>query len=300
MNYGFNPTLERAHRDSEKDWRFGAMSVHGIGDIPLSDRAAALPRGEVQRGREDTCDCASRGPVNKLEAKFTYAFKNLDFSVEGMRWLRENGYVDDTGRIAFSDRFVAINSGTTRAGNSLKAPCEAIRTQGLIPKKMLPLEPWMTFDDYIDAKKITPAMRQLGEDFKDRFEIAYEQVYQGQFKALLASDMLDVGVYAWPQPVNGVYYPVATAPFNHVVIMIRPEYDIFDNYEETPGDFVKKLASNYRFFDYGYRLYIAREYSSEEIKKRRVLRLNLLMQLLLACQKMLAMLGPKVGRIFGL
>lgn len=300
MNYGFNPTLERAHRDPEKDWRFGAMSVHGIGEIPTANREQYLPQGEVQRGKEDTCDCASRGPNNKLEADFTYAFQNLQFSVEGARWLHDNGYVDNNGKITFSDRFVAINSGTTRAGNSLKAPCEAIRTQGLIPKKMLPLEAWMSFDDYIDPSKITQAMRDLGNAFKDRFEIEYEQVYQAQFKALLATDMLDVGVYAWPLPVNGEY-PTIAAPFNHVVAMIRPEYYVYDNYvDAVDGDFIKKLASNYFFFEYGYRIYIAHEYSTAEIEQRRQAKLNLLMQILLLCQKMLAAFGPKLGRIFGL
>jgi hypothetical protein len=35
-----------------------------------------------------------------------------------------------------------------------------------------------------------------------------------------------------------------------------PEYQAFDNYPETEGDYVKHLAPDYGLLDYGYRVYI--------------------------------------------
>lgn len=263
MRYGFNQALEIAQL-SEKDWVFGGFSTPGIGDMPPVIRENYLPDGEVQRAIDDMMDCASRGPINILEAKFTYAYNKRLFKEENLQWLKDNGYLTYDRRITFSDAYVAINSGTTRAGNSLKAPLEAIRTKGLVPKRMLPLESWMTFDSYHDPARITRKLRDLGAEFKNRFQINYEQVYKIHFKDLLKDDFFDVCVYAWPEPVNGEY-PQTTLPANHVVALVRPEYYVFDNYQEAPGDFIKKLAPDFAFWDYGYRIFIAKDLTKAEI-----------------------------------
>lgn len=291
--YGFNPTLERQHRNPEKDHKFGVMSKPGLADISVEQRERYLPKGEVQQGKDDTVDCASRGPVNKYEAQLTFLYRTDGMSQEGKKFLDDNGYVvwrSGLPWIECSDAFIAILSGTTKEGNSLKAPCEAIRTRGLIPKQTLPLEKWMTFEQYHDPKRITAAMLTLGEECKNRFVFRYEQVFRPSFKTALQLDFIDVGVYAWPDPVNGEY-PAIVAPFNHVVAMIRPEYYIFDNYvDSVDGDFIKKLAPNYIFFEYGYRLYILKEQTGAEIAAQRGMILNLLMQVLLLLQKHLASL----------
>lgn len=264
--FGFNPEIERLHRDPEHDWQFGGFSTLGIGDIPSYARENYLPMGEVQQGKEDMMDCASRGPLNILEAKFTYAYSKKLFKAENMQWLKAKGYVSRDGKITFSDAFVAINSGTTPKGNSLKAPLEAIRKQGLVPKNMLPLESWMTFNDFHNPNRITPTLKALGEEFKNRFQINYEQVAHIHFKELLKDDLFIVGVHAWPQP-TAKEYPKTDAPFNHVVAMIRPEYYIFDNYEETKGDFIKKLAPDFSFWPDGYRIFISKDLDTKEIEQ---------------------------------
>lgn len=259
MNYGIDIAREIAEQ-SPKDWKFGALSEPCIAEIPEGERDGYLPTGEVQMGVEDMCDCASRAPVNIFAAKFTYAHRNKLFSVKNLAWLEDNDYVVD-GRIDFSDAFVAINSCTTRHGNSLKAPLESIRTQGLIPKAMLPLEPWMTFDSYHDPRRITKRLIDLGKEFTRRFTTNYEQVDEVHYGELLKTDFIDVAAFAWPLPINGEYPRVQNVLINHAFMLYKtPRYYAFDNYiDSVDGDFIKKLAINYDFWEYGYRAYISRD-----------------------------------------
>jgi len=258
-SYGLDIRRERAE-SQDSDWVFGSNSGPCIAIIPESEREGYLPQGEVQRtAKDDMMDCASRGPLNILEAKFTYLYATGGMTEENARWLMANGYFVD-GKIVLSDAFVAINAKTTRQGNSLKAPLEAIRKQGLIPKAMLPLEAWMSFEDYHNPTRITDQMIRLGKDFLERFVINYEKVYEVDFPQLLEADMLDVAGFAWPEPIDGEYPRSAKSPNHCFVNFNKPCFLAFDNYRDSfDGDFIKKLASNYDFMEYAYRIYISKE-----------------------------------------
>src|SRR3990167_1155218 len=134
-NYGLN--LQREHEENaqaDENWTLGnAGELSDIAIIPEEEREKYLPVGEVQRGAEDMMDCASRSVCNILETKFNWLLRNKELSFGNEQWLRENGYVQYNS-VEFSDAFVAILSGTTRQGNSLKAPLDAVRKNGLIPK----------------------------------------------------------------------------------------------------------------------------------------------------------------------
>lgn len=257
-NYGLNLQLEREH-SSPEDWTFGAFSTPCIATIPENDRVKYLPVGEVQRGAEDMMDCATRGPINVLETKFNFLYQNDKITPENRAWLEKNGYVQD-GKVLFSDAYIAILSGTTREGNSLKAPLQAIENNGLVPKSLLPLTSSMTFEEYHNPQRITSVLLYMGQEFKKRFPINYEKVYEVHYNELYEGDMLVEAGYAWPQPVNGEYPRVEYDP-NHVWMGIcRPLHTIFDNYIDTvDGDFIKKLAPDYDMLDYGYRLFISAE-----------------------------------------
>lgn len=258
-NHGLNLELEQAHRSPE-DWTFGASSLPSLDCIPEALRFPFLPVGEIQKGKDDMMDCATRAPVNKLETDYTWFINAKKISQPNIEWLHEKGYVDEAGRVTFSDAFVAINSGTTRQGNSLIAPLDAIHRQGLIPKKMLPLESWMRWEDYHDPKRITPEMYALGLEFVRRFTINYERVSRGQFAEALENDMLVVAGFAWPSPKNGEY-PRVERVYNHAFLdVVKPLHNIFDNYPDTlDGDFVKKLASDYDLYEYAYRIFVSSE-----------------------------------------
>jgi len=258
---GFNLEKEKLAQDGT-EWKF-AGALKCLAEIPENERTFYLPLGEVQRTMYgDLADCASRGPINIAEAKFNYLIKKQLLTLDDELWLRENGYFDDG--IKFSDAFVAILSGTTREGNSMKAPLDAIRKNGLIPKKFLPIEQDMTFEDYHDPARITGKMKALGQEFLNRFAINYEKVYENDFERLLHKDLLNVAGYAWPTPVGGEYPRVPNDP-NHVFVAYKtPKYFIFDNYlDSVDGDFTKKLSPEYDLMDYGYRLLINKAIKKE-------------------------------------
>src|SRR3990167_2822336 len=94
-NYGIDLTREIAEQ-READWKFGAASQACLFAIPMLEREAYLPKGEVQFTKtDDLMDCASRGPVNFLEAKFNYAYRKDLIKPSNRKWLEDNGYVVD-------------------------------------------------------------------------------------------------------------------------------------------------------------------------------------------------------------
>ena len=289
MNRGIDLKLEAEHRKPE-DWIFGATGPGStpkcVALVPENMRETYLPEGERQAGLEDFQDCVTRGALNLLEMKFNRFF-SLTMSDENSKWLVDNGYVEN-GRINFADRFIAILSGTTRTGNSLIAPLEAVHKYGLIPKKLLPASPDMTWDLYHNKSDITPAMYTLGQEFLKRFTINYDRVYQKDFDTVLKEDAILVALYAWPEPKNGVYPRVAD-DFTHAVMNYKLKYFIFDNYEEGKNDWIKNLAPDYRFFDYGYRIVISAEHSAQEYEQTRMTFIGLLQKALEIAKQILGL-----------
>lgn len=252
----FNLKKELAEQ-SVKDWRFGALSQPGLVSIPQDEREKYLPVGETQfDSLFDATDCASRSPINHLEALFTYHYLHL-MKDENKRWMLDKGYVQN-GKVTFSDRYIAVLSGTTHEGNSLKAPLEAIRKQGLIPKILLPKTDTMTWDEYYQP--ISQNLKDLGQEFLTRFTINYEQVEQIHFGDVLKDDMLGTAGFAWNAPDAQDVYHSDNPAFNHAFLIYNlPKFQIFDNYLEKPGDFTKNLAPDFLLFQYGYRVYVSSE-----------------------------------------
>jgi hypothetical protein len=250
-NKGINLEKELLEQ-SEKDWVFGSdIKATCLVSLKEEDRITYLPKGEIQRAREDMQDCVTRAFLNIIETKLNYLWK------KGMldNWFYENGYITPNG-IELSDAFIAILSGTTRQGNSFKAVADAIRKNGLIPKKLLPLESWMLFDDYHNPNRITTQMRTLGLQFLNKLAINYEQVPKDQISEALKDDMVVVAGYAWGDYVNGVYQK-STRELNHSFMNMKNKYSIFDNYLDFDNDFIKQLAGDYIFFDWGYRIVLS-------------------------------------------
>lgn len=250
-NRGLN--LEKQKLDRiDTDWKFGSSSKTCIALIPENEREQYLPSGERQNIGSEKMDCATRGPINILETKFTYLYRNNKLSPRSKEFL--NQYVIE-GSVRFSDRFIAKLSGTTTEGNSMKAPIDAIHRFGLIPKDILPQVD--TWDEYYSDGAITRYMMNLGEEFNKYFTINYEEVNRNDFKDLLNTDIINVAGHAWPFPEDGIY-PKTENRINHVFIIYKkPFYYAFDNYVDSyDGDFIKRLSEDYNMLEYGYRLYI--------------------------------------------
>jgi len=260
-NFGLNLELEKLAQ-SPKDWKLKGRTLEEIeldktiiklNPVKIYDN---LPIGELQRGREDYMDCASRAPVNVAETIFNYALAENLLQPENVRWLSQTGYIvqkDGQKKIEFSDRYIAIKSGTTNNGNSLKAPVDAIYQWGLIPKAMLCGNSTMSRSEYLSPSRITSAMEDTGKEFKRRFPVQYYKIYKHQFEKALPTSPVVVAGYAWPNPNSQGIYPAVTAAINHAFMYFAlPKYKIFDNYLDYDQDWIKRLAEDYILLEYGF------------------------------------------------
>lgn len=256
MNYGLDLEREAKEQTSE-DWIFGASLLENECEfgVPMDKREAYLPTGELQRGAEDFMDCVTRGYMNILETKFTFAYQNGLLTLSNKKWLEEMGYVQE-GVITFSDRFVAVLSNTTRNGNGMKSPVHTAHEFGLIPKSLLPARSDMTWDEYHNREESEKHI-ELGKQFLERFQINYERVYTEDMENALTLDMLNLAGYAWQKPINGEY-PRTDKNANHAFMgFALPKTYIFDNYiDKHDGDWIKKLAVDYNLHGTAYRVYV--------------------------------------------
>lgn len=254
-SHGLNLELELQSR-TPSDWVFGSVAAPSLFQIPEAQRQVYLPNGELQNIGEEKYFCATAGPLNVIEAKLNYAYVNNLFKAETKKWLEDNGYVNG-GKIELSDSFNAIKSGTTRGGNSMKAPLVSIENDGIVPKSLLPQ--LNTFDENYALQRITPELIALGLEFRKRLPINYCLIPIQDLTVALLQDFAVLAGYAWPSPVNGEY-PASDNQPNHVFIGFNvPKTFIFDNYfdEGVAGDFIKKLAPNYNFLDSKYQVFIS-------------------------------------------
>ena len=269
-NYGLDIEREQSEIRAEDYVHGQEHAVLGsslpecITNIPESQRWWSLPIGEVQNGIEDMMDCATRGPHNIIETKLNWLYKEGKIKGKNIKWLRDNGYFNGE-KIEISDAFIAILSKTTRTGNSLKSPLDALHEYGFIPKSKLPLLKSMTFDQYHNPNRITAQLKALGAESKRRFPIGYIRVFAQDYDEILTKDLLNVAGYAWSAPVNGEY-PRSGNQANHCFIIFKhPKYFAFDNYiDPVDGDYVKKLRPDYAFLNYGYRVIITAQNVPEE------------------------------------
>lgn len=250
MKPSFNPELEHAAQDGT-EWKFGAIDTD-LAIVPAKDRMLYVPEGVLQfNGIMDTNGCASRAPKAILATKFNY-FYDHGMHPALQKWCNDKGYRKN-GKFVFDETFIEILSETKRDGNSLKAPVDTARKFGLIPE-CLPLEEGMTWEQYMDKKRITEDMLALGREFLRRFTINYEQVQAKDFLSALEEDLVDAALYAWPIPVNGVYRRTE-AGLNHAVALANPEIKALDSYDP----FVKLLSKDYNFFPWGYSISITNQ-----------------------------------------
>ena len=242
---------EQKERDEQRgdEWVFGAVQTD-LAAVPLTERIAYLPYGVVQFNNVmDTNGCVSRSFLNNLEEKLDYFYdKGMHLNLQ--KWFNDNGYRVN-GKFALCDAYIEILSGTTPTGNSLKAPLDAIRKYGVIPSSLIPLNNNIPWDMYMNPSRVTEAHKRLGAECLRRITINYEKVPIEQFEKATTVDSLIVAVRAWGTLVVGVYQKMEGA-FGHATLRISNEIDVFDTYEP----FIKRLAKDYLFFEWGYSLSI--------------------------------------------
>lgn len=144
----------------------------------------------------------------------------------------------------YSDRYIAILSGTTESGNSPHTVAETIRRYGLIDENQLPFDDTIkSWNDYYSPKPMEEKYFKLGNDFNLSFEFKHEWVFSQTeqsekvrlIKEALKRSPVGMSVYAWgPQNENGVYQKMGVS--NHWVCCYGYNdlgWKVFDSYDNT-------------------------------------------------------------------
>jgi len=195
----------------------------------------------------DTWNCVAFSANNALEVYGKYLLTEHKISTRGLLWLQEKGYIVD-GEINFSDRFTGAMAGTkVGIGNSASVVANSIHKNGLVPESLYPFGPNMGEDEYYQDPP--QDMKDLGLEFKERFNVAFEAVKMTNIDEALKYAPIQVFVNAWYKDNNGLYYN-PSEKINHATLRLRSvTKQIFDHYDP----FIKSLVLSYKYGSYGFK-----------------------------------------------
>lgn len=197
------------------DYLGGTLALEVINEY--GDWRGFLPKGEHQRYVFDTLSCVSFATANSLEVQL----KKIPLSDEAKEFLKE---YDNN----FSDRFLAIMSGTTSRGNSYQNVLDAVRMYGMIPESMFPFG-GSSFDEYHNRSLITEEMLAKGRKFLEYFDVGYEFATRDEVEKYLVQAP-----------------PLASIPIpSRHAILVPDLTHFFDTYE--PFYKLQKKPINYLF-----------------------------------------------------
>lgn len=245
----------------EKDFFFGTeASLRGVDVLPSGDWTPYLPSGEDQFGIGwDSMSCASFSYTSTVETYLNFLIKEKRITAFNNKWLADNGYIGPDGKVNFSDRFLAIMSGTTISGNSLNKVAETARTVGLIPQSML-LFGGNSWGEFMNPEAITPDMIKKGKEFLQRFKLSYEWFMWNNDRFLDANEQKLLADSLRQLPVQvGIPFPAS-----HAIELISCKDDLvrlFDTYQPYIKD--KKIDNT----DNGAYIHFAMRHLVEEIVK---------------------------------
>jgi len=222
----------------------------------------------------DTYSCVPFSYNNYLEIVLNYDIAHGMITQENHKWLADNQYLDDDGRVNFSERDLAQRVGITNGvGTTFEKCAEVARhkeTGGLIPDRLWAFDEGIkSFDQYM--KKPSPDLEEhfavMRQEFRQRFTTKYEWIIDDdrmhnlpKIRAALRFSPLQVSLYAWSNPVDGIY-PATIMQRNHATVLLDDFGDYTLDYDTYDGaaagtDFLKKLAPNYALGTYAMRHYI--------------------------------------------
>lgn len=193
--------------------------------MPGSDWSAYRPIGEHQSAATfDSMSCTNFSALNVIETQLNYLLANNLLPADFLTFLQKNGYMGSDGKPNFSDRYVAIMSGTTEKGNYLAAVWDAIRKFGLIPENMLPFGGSST-KEYLSPSAVTDDMIKLGRQVLYYLNFQYEWVMGEDGPTLsqaLKQSPLQITI---PSPIP--YHAIELLSANNM----PKSYTTFDSYD---------------------------------------------------------------------
>lgn len=155
----------------------------------------------------------------------------------------------------YSDRFVALMSGTTKYGNDPSRVYEAIRKFGLVPEEMCPWSDDIeSIDDYLSWKGVDKdACIAEGKKWLARKDFLHNWVFRAEqpldekinnMKTALRYSPLAIGVYAWEKDERGIYVRRGNDTHWTDIYAIDNVEFCFDSYDP----FLKVLSADFNFY----------------------------------------------------
>lgn len=153
-------------------------------EVRCEDWRPLLTTKEPQKFKFDSNGCTQNSGINVTETQFNFLKK--DMSSEMLRWFTNKGYIDANGNFDFSWRYTGIKAGCSINGSSHFSFWGALKTHGVIPRKMLnyTLEESQKFTnqedmcaDFWNSSVITSEMDALAQESKQWFDVAYEYTW---------------------------------------------------------------------------------------------------------------------------
>ena len=219
----------------------------------------------------DSQCCVSFAAIKIVSAIMNYKIRLGLLSKSNLNWLKENKYINDKGEFDASERFTGAMSGTTERGNSGRKVWDSIRNHGLVPQHLCDWDRGrdVEYDKrfgawFRDIANITQEAKDIGLEFKRRFNVFYEAVLfdtESKKEEALKHSPIEVFIPTSCK-YKGTVQQYCDGTIGHAVS--RVEYfnpkgyvPLFDHYIKQPKEegnerFVRRVVSNYKYHPYGY------------------------------------------------
>jgi hypothetical protein len=170
-----------------------------------------LPAKELQAEKFETWACATFTVLNCIEILIKRKYNE-----------KRN----------YSDRFLAVVSGTTKGGNSPHTVAEFLRKIGVVPEEIYPFDA-KNYEEFY--KPIPPKLYELAREFNEEWDFRHEFVKGEDIDEAIQYSPLLISVAAWFKKKGDYYYRPKGMKDNHAVTYVKREKDcrlIFDSYDE--------------------------------------------------------------------
>ena len=233
------------------DWRIGGDSklIYEVIN-KIADWFEYEPSDERQNRGMETMICTNEAGNNSWEVQLIYMIEHNLISEKAFNFLKNNGYLDENEKPNFSDKWVAILSGTSPSGNWVYKTPDTAREFGLIPESMLPFGNPKTWNDFFDKDQLTQEMYDMGKKFKEIFEIQYEVlVTAGRTKIQISEEItkhlkqapLTIAIPICPGYSDGKIIQQCSKNPVHAVLLIN-NLEEYRNIVDSYNPFMKQLA----------------------------------------------------------
>jgi len=203
-----------------------------------------------QRMGFEPMDCVSHSNCKIVQMQINWMITNniLKPGDPSYDFLKSNKYLDANGKCQLSERFLAKVSNTTYAGNGMQPVADAGRHYGYAPESAWPYPENPTWSEFY--KPIPPAVLELASQWNNYFEpLQYEWIDVSDIPNALKHAPVQLGAAICGGWNDGNIIKKCNSAANHATSIYgykdKEFYKDLDQYLDSDGDTMKKLAWNY-------------------------------------------------------